>query len=192
MVSRVALAALLLVSAAATGAPAPARAADLPKLALGISGWTGFSPLVLAEKEGLFKKHGADVEIKFIGQKDRLAAFAAGAVQGVATTVDTQVVWAGSVPLSQVLVLDRSKGADGLVVKPDIANFQGLKGKSMAVDGPGTTPYFFLAYALIANKMSLKDLKLSTLDPQAAAQAFVAGQFDAASTYEPYISQVRA
>lgn len=39
--------------------------------------------------------------------------------------------------------------------------------------------------------MSVKDVTIATLDPQAAAQAFAAGRFDATSTYEPYISEVR-
>jgi NitT/TauT family transport system substrate-binding protein len=40
--------------------------------------------------------------------------------------------------------------------------------------------------------MSMKDVKLVTLSPQAAAQSFVAGQNDAAMTYEPYLSTVRS
>jgi NitT/TauT family transport system substrate-binding protein len=42
------------------------------------------------------------------------------------------------------------------------------------------------------NGMTLKDVKVTTLSPQAAAQAFVAGQNDGAMTYEPYLSTVRA
>ena len=41
------------------------------------------------------------------------------------------------------------------------------------------------------NGMTLKDVKLTTLPPQAAAQAFVLGQTDAVMTYEPYLSTVR-
>jgi NitT/TauT family transport system substrate-binding protein len=41
------------------------------KLALGMSGWTGFAQLTLADKAGLFKKHGMEVEIKMIPHKDR-------------------------------------------------------------------------------------------------------------------------
>jgi NitT/TauT family transport system substrate-binding protein len=45
---------------------------------------------------------------------------------------------------------------------------------------------------LSKNGMSFKDIKTVTMSPQAAAQAFVAGQNDAAMTYEPYLSTVRA
>jgi NitT/TauT family transport system substrate-binding protein len=172
---------------------APASAQQMPKVILAMSGWTGFAPLTLAEKEGLFKKHGVDVEIKFIAQKERHLAMAAGQVQAIATTVDTHVSYtAAGVPLTQVLLLDKSNGGDGIVVRAPIQKIQDLKGKTIAVDGAGTTPYFTMVYMLKQNGMSAKDLTLATLGPQPAAQAFVAGQFDAAVTYEPYLSQVRA
>ena len=49
---------------------APAVAQDV-KVAIGISGWTGFAPLTLANEAGIFKKNGLDVTIKKIPQKDR-------------------------------------------------------------------------------------------------------------------------
>ena len=36
------------------------------KVAIAISGWTGFAPLTLAKDAGLFKKQGLDVTIKKI------------------------------------------------------------------------------------------------------------------------------
>ena len=33
------------------------------KVAVGISGWTGFAPLTLAKEAGIFKKNGLDVSI---------------------------------------------------------------------------------------------------------------------------------
>jgi NitT/TauT family transport system substrate-binding protein len=41
------------------------------------------------------------------------------------------------------------------------------------------------------NGLTVKDVKVATLEPAAAAQAFIAGQNDAAMTYEPYLSTVR-
>ncbi|MCY1238848.1 ABC transporter, substrate-binding protein, aliphatic sulfonates family [compost metagenome] len=87
--------------------------------------------------------------------------------------------------------LDKSYGADGLAVRGDVKSFADLKGKTIGVDAPGTAPYFGLAWMLKKNGMSLKDVKTTTLSPQAAAQAFVAGQNDGAMTYEPYLSTVR-
>lgn len=68
-------------------------AAQETKVVIGMSGWTGFAPLTLAEKTGLFKKQGLDVEIKMIPQKDRHLALASKAIQCAATTVETHVAW---------------------------------------------------------------------------------------------------
>jgi NitT/TauT family transport system substrate-binding protein len=178
-------------AAGALAMPFVANAQSMPKITIGMSGWTGFAPLTLAEQAGLFKANGLEVETKFVPQRERNLALAAGALNCVVTTVDTMILWGSTMPLVQVLVLDRSKGGDGIAVRPSIGGWAGLKGKSVAVDGPGTTPYFVLAYMLRENGLSIKDLQTPTLAPQPAAQAFVAGQFDGCSTYEPYLSSVR-
>ena len=92
---------------ASLGFAATATAQEL-KVTIGISGWTGFAPLTLAKEAGLFKKHGLDVTIKFIPQKDRHLAIASGDVQCAATTVETWIVWnANGVATVQVLQLDK-------------------------------------------------------------------------------------
>ncbi|WP_225781969.1 ABC transporter substrate-binding protein [Xenophilus sp. Marseille-Q4582] len=182
-----ALAAGACLWAAASGASAQT------KIVLGMSGWTGFAPLTLADKAGIFKKNGLDVEIKMIPQKDRHLALASKAIQCAATTVETHVAWnTNGVPIVQIFQLDKSYGADGIAVRNDIKSFADLKGKTVAVDAPGTAPYFTLAWLLSKNGMSVKDVKTVTLAPQPAAQSFVTGQNDAAVTYEPYLSTVRA
>lgn len=165
------------------------------KVAVGISGWTGFAPLTLAKEAGIFKKNGLDVSIKKIPQKDRHLAIASGDVQCAATTVETWVVWnANGVATTQIFQLDKSYGADGMVVKPAITKITDLKGKTVAASAPGTSPYFALAWMLKKNGMSTKDVKVVNLEPQAAANAMIAGTdgVDAAMTYEPYLGAVRA
>ncbi len=182
---------LLAATAGTLAMPAALRGQTFPKITIGMSGWTGFAPLTLAENAGLFRANGLDVETRFVPQRERNLALASGALNCVVTTVDTMIQWAASIPLTQVLVLDRSRGGDGIAVRPAIGRWADLRGKTVAVDGAGTTPYFVLAYMLRENGMSIRDMQTATLAPQPAAQAFVAGQFDAASTYEPYLSQVR-
>ncbi len=178
---------------ACTAALSTAAQAQETKIALGMSGWTGFAPLTLADKAGLFKKHGLDVELKMIPQKDRHLALASKAIQCAATTVETHVAWnTNGVPIVQIFQLDKSYGADGIAVRNDVKSFADLKGKTIAVSAPGTAPYFGLAWMLSKNGMSMKDVKTVSLEPQPAAQAFVTGQNDAAMTYEPYLSTVRA
>ncbi|MFM9927557.1 ABC transporter substrate-binding protein [Variovorax sp. H27-G14] len=183
----------LLAAGVCAAGMAQTAAAQETKIALGMSGWTGFAPLSLADKAGVFKKNGLDVDLKMIPQKDRHLALASGAIQCAATTVETHVAWnANGVPIVQIFQMDKSYGADGLAVRGDVAKFSDLKGKTIGVDAPGTAPYFGLAWMLNKNGMTLKDVKTTTLSPQASAQAFVAGQNDAAMTYEPYLSTVRA
>ncbi|HYD66360.1 ABC transporter substrate-binding protein [Azospirillum sp.] len=173
------------------GFSAAAGAQDLPKITIAMSGWTGFAPITLAKETGIFKKNGVEVEIKKMPTSNRHQAMAAGEVQAIATTVDTHILYASSgVDVTQVLVLDSSHGGDGIAVRPPIATVADLKGKQVAVQYGGV-PQFWLAYVLKKNGLSIADVQTSNLQPSDAANAFVAGQFDAAVTYEPYLSKVR-
>jgi NitT/TauT family transport system substrate-binding protein len=177
---------------ATTLASAPSLAEDV-KVGVGISGWTGFAPLTLAKEAGIFQKNGLDVTLKKIPQKDRHLAIAAGDIQCAATTVETWISWnANGVATKQIFQLDKSYGADGMATRNDIAAIKDLKGKQVAASAPGTAPYFTLAWMLKKNGLTVKDVTVVNLEPAAAAQAFVAGQNDAAMTYEPYLSTVRA
>src|SRR5258708_26456177 len=111
-------------AAHAIGVPA-AYAAAVPaqdtKLAIGISGWTGFAPLTLAKEAGIFKKNGLDVTLTKIPQKDRHLALASGDIQCAATTVQTWVGWnANGVPAQQIFHPHKSYGAAGMVVRTTI------------------------------------------------------------------------
>ena len=79
-----------------------------------------------------------------------------------------------------------------MAVRNELASIKDLKGKTVAASAPGTSPYFALAWLLKKNGLSVKDVTVVNMEPAPAAQAFVAGQNDAAMTYEPYLSAVRA
>ena len=131
-------------------------AAQETKITLGMSGWTGFAPLTLADKAGIFKKNGLAVDLKMIPQKDRHLALASGAIQCAATTIETHVAWnTNGVPIVQIFQMDKSYGADGIAVRNDVKGFADLKGKTVAVSAPGTAPYFGLAWMLHKNGMTM-------------------------------------
>lgn len=181
-------------SAAFAIAMSGAASAEGPvAVSIGLSGWTGFAPLTLAKEAGIFEKHGLNVTLNKIPQASRGLALASGEIQCAATTVETWIVWdASGVKAKQIFQLDKSHGADGMVVRNDIASIADLKGKTIAASAPGTSPYFYLNWILAKNGMTIKDVTVVNLEPGPAAQAFVAGQNDAAMTYEPYLSTVRA
>lgn len=175
---------------AALGLAGAAHAQE--KVVLGMSGWTGFQPLKLAELAGIFRKNGVDIEIRFIPPVQRSAALASGALNAAATTVDQHVVWSSAgIPTVQVALIDKSNGGDGIAVRGNIGSVKDLKGKSINVDGPGTVQHFMLSYILEKNGLSIRDTIRQTMGAQPAAQAFVSGQGDAAVTYEPYLSTIR-
>jgi NitT/TauT family transport system substrate-binding protein len=183
------IAAAMLAGVCATGA----QAQDM-KVAIGISGWTGFAPLILARDAGLFKANGVDATIKMIPQTTRHIAIKSGDIQCAATTAETWIVWnAAGVETKQIFQMDKSYGADGLAVRGDIKSIKDLKGKKVAAWAPGTAPYFLLSWFLMKNGLSVKDVSIVSLDPQGAANAFITNQdISAAATYEPYLSAVRA
>src|SRR3954454_23275265 len=177
-----------LVGATMIAAPAMAQT----KVAIGISGWTGFAPLTLAKEAGIFAKNGLDVTIKKIPQASRHLAIASGDVQCAATTVETWVVWnANGVATTQLFQLDKSYGADGLVVRKDVGAIKDLKGKQVAASAPGTSPYFLVAWFLKKNGLSVKDVTIVNREPGPPAEPFSAAQNAPAATYEPYLSAVR-
>ncbi|MBF9033713.1 ABC transporter substrate-binding protein [Rhodobacterales bacterium HKCCE2091] len=182
-----------LLALAASAAIAPGLAsAQGTEVVIGFSGWTGFAPLTLASEAGIFAEHGLDVTLEKIPQASRHLALASGDIQCAATTLETFITWnANGVPVTQIFMLDRSHGADGLVTRNDIASVSDLAGRTVAASAPGTAPYFLLGWILAQNGMTLDDVTVVNLEPGPAAQAFVAGQNDAAVTYEPYLSTVR-
>jgi NitT/TauT family transport system substrate-binding protein len=183
----------ILFAAAAVTVLAIAPAQAQTKVSIGISGWTGFAPLTLAKEAGIFARNGLDVTIKKIPQASRHLAIASGDVQCAATTVETWIVWnANGVATTQLFQLDKSYGADGMVVRNAINAIKDVKGKTVAASAPGTAPYFTLAWFLKKNGLSVKDVTVVNMEPGPAAQAFIAGQNDVAMTYEPYLSAVRA
>ena len=162
------------------------------KVAIAISGWTGFAPITLAKEAGIYAKNGLDVTIKKVPQASRHLAIASGDVQCAATTVETWIVWnANGVATTQLFQMDKSYGADGMVVRNSVNSIKDVKGKTVAASSPGTAPYFTLAWFLKKNGLSVKDVQVVNMEPGPAAQAFLAGQNDVAMTYEPYLSSVR-
>lgn len=164
------------------------------KVAIGISGWTGFAPITLAQEAGIYKKNGLDVTVRMVPQKDRHLVIASGDIQCAATSVETWIVWnANGVATTQMFKMDQGMGSDGIVARPGITKVSDLKGKTVAASAPGTNPYFTLSWMLKKNGLTIKDVKIVNLEPGPAANTFVAGYngLDAAVTYEPYISLVR-
>src|SRR6266403_6150547 len=182
----------IIVTALAAALVATPAVGQASRVAIGISGWTGFAPLTFAKETNIFSNNGLDVSLRKVPQASRHLAIASGDIQCAATTVETWIVWnANGVATTQLFQMDKSYGADGMVVRNNIASIKDVKGKNVAASAPGTAPFFTLAWFLKKNGLAIKDVTVVTMEPAAAAQAFIAGQNDVAMTYEPYLSALR-
>lgn len=164
------------------------------KVLLGHSSWIGFAPLNLADDMGFFEDYGVDCDIEsFESKADSRAALAAGRIQGVSTTVDTQVMSRSQgVNLQIVLAEDTSSGGDGITAIDDIQDFTDLKGHTVALDTSGGASYFWFQYLLQQNNMTMDDMTIQNMSSGDAGAAFIAGQVDAAITWEPWLSKAKA
>lgn len=169
---------------------APAGDAAKTPLKVTLPTWTGYGPLFLAKEKGFFEKHGVNVELSTIeGLAERKAALAGGQVDGMATALDVQVTLAASgVPMQVVWLLDDSFGGDGIIAKKEIASAADLKGKKVAFE-QGSTSHLLLLTALKQAGLTDKDVEMVQMSAGDAGAAFVAGQVDAAVTWEPWLSK---
>ena len=157
---------------------------------LAFSTWNGYMALVIAAKEGYYKKHGLKVSYTVIEDPvQRFNAFKAGSLNAVATTVDTYSrTYAKGIHSVEVLGLDASVGGDGIVAEKSITTVGQLKGQKIAVSA-GSTSQWLLAYVLSQHHLSLKDVQQIDLTSGDAGAAFAAGRVKVAVTWQPWLSR---
>ena len=155
-----------------------------------MTSWVGYGLFHLAEQKGFFDDHGVDLTISVVeDESTNPAALESNQIQAVLTTVDTNVrTIAAGVDLVQVLVVDDSNGADGIVATADAQSVQDLAGKDVGVK-VGSTSYVFLLSVLKDASMSIDDIHVVDMTPGEAGTALVAERIDAAVTWEPFLSK---
>ena len=193
VVATAAVVAALAVAAGGSG-KTPATSGIVAKgkapIKLAFSTWNGYMALVIASKEGYYKKHGLNVTYTVIEDPvQRFNAFKAGSLNAIATTVDTfSRTYAKGIKSVEVLGLDASVGGDGIVAVKSITKVEQLKGESVAVSA-GSTSQWLLAYVLSLHHLSLKDVKQIDLTSGDAGAAFAAGRVKVAVTWQPWLSR---
>src|ERR671930_2480265 len=136
VVAIAAVVAALAVAAGGSGMKTPATSGYVAKgkvpIKLAFSTWNGYMALVIASKEGYYKKHGLNVTYTVIEDPvQRFNAFKAGRLNAIATTVDTfSRTYAKGIKSVEVLGLDASAGGDGIVAGKSITKVEQLKGQS--------------------------------------------------------------
>ncbi len=194
-----------------TAAPQPTQAALAVPTALpappskgtitfAFDAFATYYPGIIIDVKGLLKKRGYDlalVPFGFDGMNDltedqRWAKLKSGEYDVLASTLDSFARVASSDVGSVTALIDESAGADKIVGRSEIASINDLKGKKIAFS-KGSVSEFFLYYALKLAGLTPQDV---TLLPQEstenAVKAYVDGQADALSAWEPNVLDAEA
>jgi NitT/TauT family transport system substrate-binding protein len=159
-----------------------------------------YYPGIIIDVKGLLKKRGYDlalVPFGFNGMNDvtedqRWAKLKSGEYDVLASTLDGFSRAASPDIGSITALIDESAGADKIVGRPEITSINDLKGKKIAFS-KGSVSEYFLYYALKLAGMTPQDV---TLLPQestdAAVKAYIDGQADALSAWEPNVLDAEA
>lgn len=181
------------VQAAESNAVPTEQTKALTPIKIGVVTWIGVAPLYLAQQKQFWAKRGLDVTIVRIqGGSDRVAAMRSGSIDAAGLAADA---WARFFNLGTdaqiVLVLNESKGADGIVARNDIKNVKDFKGKKVAFQS-GISSEFLLGTVLKSAGLTIHDIIPVDLDGGASGAAFVAHRVDVAVTFEPWLSKASA
>jgi len=200
---------LLIAAAMAVGAlvaglwATPATAQGTPektKVVLGVGGkpLLYYLPLTIAERKGLFKAQGLDVEINdFGGGAKSLQALVGGSVDVVTGAYEHTIrMQVKGQDIRAVIELGRFPGIVLAVRKTladkvkSAADFKGLK---IGVTAPGSSTYLTAVYAMSKAGLKAADASFIGIGGGASSVAAVKnGQVDAISHLDPVISKLQA
>jgi NitT/TauT family transport system substrate-binding protein len=155
--------------------------------------WVGFGPLFIAKERGFFDREGVEVElIRIEEHTTQYAGLFSGQIDAAAAAFQDAPVFSDpdEPPLVCVLMLDESRGADGVLAARDIQTIADLKGRSVAVLH-GSVSHFYLSVLLTEAGLTQADLEIVDLNAEDAGEAFMMQEVAAAVTWEPWLTQGR-
>ena len=185
-----ALALCMIFALCACGAKTEAPAADGPKkMTIAFCTWAGYAPLYIAKDQGYFDEYNYDVDLVIIEDESTYgAAFVSNSIQALGQVLDRDIIqYDAGAPEQYVCTMDCSTGGDGLVASGEIQSMDDLAGKTVALDKSATS-YFFFLQALADSSITEDQINIVEMGNDEAGEAFLAGQVDAAVTWEPALS----
>lgn len=165
----------------------------LPKKPISVAAhvWAGYEPMFLASREGWLDSNQV-ILVETTSATESIQKLTAGKVLAAALTLDEVLkVRATGFPLSIVMVLDISAGADMLIVRPWIKKLADLKGQRIGFE-KNTVGELLLNDILQTAKLKKQDVKLVELTVNNQLLFWNSNQMDAVVTYEPVASQLLA
>lgn len=165
---------------------------ELTHVTIADNPFIGDAALYVAIEKGFFEDYGIDIELlEFDDQTNSYNAVASGNADIARGTLDAALVVADKYADERpqvISVTDDSAGADGIVAVNGIGSVADLKGHTVGVELNQVSHYLleqaFSKYGLTDDDVTMVDMNASD-----AGQAFLAGEIDAAVTWEPFLSQ---
>ena len=161
------------------------------KLRIGLNPWPGYLDLAVADSEGIFARHGLDVQIvEYSSLHDMSRAFQMGQIDFMpCTLVEVLEVNQGKRRAEVIWVADASEGAD-VVLAHAISSAAELRGKRIAYE-PNSLGIYVLARMLDRAGLTMTDVEPIGMDQTQMVEAMEAKRIDAAVTYPPSSLSIR-
>lgn len=177
-----------LAATSALKAPAPYRMAD-NTVVVEISEYAGYAGLIVAnnglapsEDSFFFKQYGFKVKL-VLSEEDAWSSLNAGKIAANVTTADVLPLYGSQLQVLTPALIGYSRGADGLVVRSEIRQFNDLKGRTVAFAQFNESDFLLRYLAQQAGlEVNLLESPRARPDPAkvnlvACADAFGAGDF---------------
>ena len=160
--------------------------------------WAGWKVIVDAKANGYYDDEGINVNLSVINDAtDSSNALIKGDLDAAGYTVNRYAFLmdkfkSNDVEVVMPYIVNYSAGGDGIIAKSGIDSIEDLVGKKIGV------PRYSEAQTLVKwflNKSNLTDEQKKQIefvyfnDPDETANAFFAGELDAAATWQPYLTQ---
>ena len=170
-------------------AEAPEAEGEAVPVKMAFCTWAGYAPVFIGIEKGYFEELGYDVEVVIMEDESTYgAAFVSGSIQALGQVLDRDIIqYDAGAPEQYVCTMDCSTGGDGLVATAEIQSVNDLAGKTVALDKSATS-YFFFLQVLADSDITEDQINIVEMGNDAAGEAFIAGQVDAAVTWEPALS----
>jgi NitT/TauT family transport system substrate-binding protein len=174
----------ILIAACAPSAPAQE---DLPPLRVEFTEWWGDYTIIVAEKKGLFEKHGVEVEAIYYSDFSKaLPDLTTNKIDAGLFGITDVINVSNVMEINAVAIYDDG-GPSAIVAVPDITSVEDLKGKRIGVS-IGTTYEMFVLEMLATAGLSSADVTLMNFRPDQGVDA-LQQEVDAVFTWEPYTTE---
>lgn len=168
-----------------------AGSGDKDKITVGyIADGNGATLVTVADKQGLWEKHGLEVETKvFTNGPLQVTALGTGDIDF--GYVGPGALWLPMKGDATIVSLNSLGTADRVIAQPGITSVEDLKGKVIGVP-EGTSGDMLLNLALEKAGMTVDDIQRTPMDAPTAISAFTSGQIDAAAIWYPHVETIKA